>query len=1009
MARNNYVKSNKSKLLLILLLVGMLCLSLFGVACNQSATDDPPKYSYLEKDDGIISNPSFAYGTMDIAMSTYIKTSVTGWSKSKDTYSNNSSAVNSGVVSVSENGWQEVLSDLYSDSDFLKYLGVTKSDIENQLEQAGQPHEATDVKDYIIENYITPILPNPGCATDSEERIIYMMNNYATVNNSPVGLSQKITSSTEVTLEKGENAQIKVWVRTQNISDNGASIRLANSFNGNTQADVALINIDTQGAWKQYTLFVEGDSQFKTSFKLSLGLGYSLNYETQGTAYFDNVEVIKYTAEESADFKTAKGSNYETATLDYTSTTKKIYKDNVLGDNNLVVSLSLDTENYNFVQETTKNTNLVGTIKGEFSGNATDLNANVLTTNIAEDGKNSAKLDLKNASYSLNIESTDFLVATEEYAYVELFVKNQLNKFSSTSITFNVIDKYNSHTELRSAVATITEVSNEWQKVGLIIKNNFDSETYPNANRTFIIQLVVGPTDLSTAEYKNDFANGTVFISIPTITKGATSLLEDETNKNNYEMFKLYSTVASGSTALYAGLDSDFTDSSNSEIYNLTTNPSDVGKILTGPSTVSNFQGIVANHFYINEETENNEISKAINTRVGDGDADGNFAGLINTKYLSTYKTKLTDIEKALGFDSDDDDNYQPIMIYNNTPNSYGFIGQAKTINASAYAQISVTLRVYGNAIANVYLVDVSDTVKNVIEFNNPENNEVKKLSLNVTSDMMEDNGWVTLDFFVATGATSKNFRVEIWNGSRDGQADSQGYVFVKDVNVITSSAFVEPTKADYAFVETSNPLYNEYKNNGEEINNQIIYKRPLTDTEKQFNAEQTDSSNLVTYENNYIWAENATMIYAIYNTIDPVEVDPYTKNNDNENVSGGCTAETDPSTFWLSFSSIILIVALVVAIVMLFIKTVRRRRKANRSDAKSHYKVTSRVRPNKVTDKKEQEQVTVEDKVQLEEQTDAKESTDTDEVEVEQTEQTLDSYVYGEVEVFGEGEEDNN
>ena len=280
MSRNNCFKSNNSKLILILLMVGILCLSLFGVACNKSSTTTPPKYSYTEKDDGLISNPTFSYGTMDVATSSYIKTSVTGWSKSKDTYSNNSSSVNSGIIKVTEDGWQEVLSELYSDSDFLKYLGVNKTDIKNQLKDDNQPHEAEDVKKYIIENYIEPKLPNPGPASSnaytSKDRIIYMMNNYATVNSASVGLSQKIASSTEVTLEKGENAQIKVWVYTEkNVSNNGASIRLASSFNGNSQADVALININTNGAWKQYTLFVEGDSEFKTSFKLSLGLGYS--------------------------------------------------------------------------------------------------------------------------------------------------------------------------------------------------------------------------------------------------------------------------------------------------------------------------------------------------------------------------------------------------------------------------------------------------------------------------------------------------------------------------------------------------------------------------------------------------------------------------------------------------------------------------------------------------------------------------------------------------------------
>ena len=1013
MARNNYSKSNKSKLILVLLLVGIFCLSLFGVACSKSETTEPPKYSYSETDDGLISNPTFSYGTTDIVISSYIKTSVTGWSKSKDTYSTNSSSVNSGIIKVTDEGWEEVLSELYSDSDFLKYLGVNKTDIKNQLKDENQPSETEDIKNYVIENYIKPKFPNPGYADGSLDRIVYMMNNYATVNSASVGLSQKITSTSEVTLEKGENAKITVWVLTQNITENGASIRISNSFSGNSQADVSLININTQGIWKKYTLFVEGDSEFNTSFKIALGLGYSLNYETQGTVYFDNIEVVKYTAEQDnnennvLDYVEAKGTNVEVANLDYANTTKQLYTETQLGDNNLVVNLSLNSSNYGFTQSPVN-----PTYKESIKGGFTDKDAKK-TEDLVIDNKEAIKLELTNAAYTLNINSSDFVVGTEKYAYVEFFVKNQLNKFSSTAITVNVLDIYKSHTELRSSLATVSNVSDEWQKVSLVIKNNFDSEKYQNADRTFSIQLVVGPTDLTTAKYKNDFATGNVYVSIPTIAKGDNALLDDESNKDNYEMFKLFSSVASGSTALYAGLDSDYADSSNTETYALTTNPSDIGKILTGPSTVYGYQGITANHFYINEETDDNEIDKEVNTRIGNGE-NGNFAGLINTKYLNTYKEieynsqkVLSSIASKLDFNNGDDD-YQSIMIYNNDEDSYGFIGNASTINASSYAKVSVTLRVVDNAVANIYLVDVSETVKNVIKFNNPLSNEVKELSLEVTSDMMEDDGWVTVDFFVATGATEKDFRVEIWNGSRDAQTNSKGYVFIKDIVVSTSGAFVEPSKADYAFVESDNPLYNEYKNNDENITYQIIYQRPLTQTEKDYNKVQTDSSKIVSYANNYVWAQNATMIYAVYNTIDPVEIDPFANDTDNDDTtSGGCTAETDPSTFWLSFSSILLIVALIVAIAMLFIKNIRRRNKANRSDAKSHYKITSRVHTQKAKTKKVEEEI-IEDEeiIENDEIEDNSEVEETQVEDSEQTEETLDSYVYGEVEVFGNEDE---
>ena len=81
--------------------------------------------------------------------------------------------------------------------------------------------------------------------------------------------------------------------------------------------------------------------------------------------------------------------------------------------------------------------------------------------------------------------------------------------------------------------------------------------------------------------------------------------------------------------------------------------------------------------------------------------------------------------------------------------------------------------------------------------------------------------------------------------------------------------------------------------------------------------------------------------------------------------------------------------------IAMLIIKNLLRKRKATKSDAMSHYTVRSRVRkPSKSNQKtnKEEEVVAFEPvmEVDVEEQTEDKE-------------QTLDDYVYGDVQDFGE------
>ena len=125
---------------------------------------------------------------------------------------------------------------------------------------------------------------------------------------------------------------------------------------------------------------------------------------------------------------------------------------------------------------------------------------------------------------------------------------------------------------------------------------------------------------------------------------------------------------------------------------------------------------------------------------------------------------------------------------------------------------------------------------------------------------------------------------------------------------------------------------------------------------------------------------------------------------SEDETEESGCTAQTDPSSFWLSFSSILLGVVLVLAILMLFIKNYRRRRKANASDAKSHFTVTSRTRNVKSAKAQNKEELPVEEPEEIFEEAFEDDNAEVSE-ETQETEQTLDDYVYGNVQDFGETE----
>ena len=358
-------------------------------------------------------------------------------------------------------------------------------------------------------------------------------------------------------------------------------------------------------------------------------------------------------------------------------------------------------------------------------------------------------------------------------------------------------------------------------------------------------------------------------------------------------------------------------------------------------------------------------------------------------------------------------------MIYNAVEDNYGFIGRTNNVSASSFAKVSVTLRVVDDAVAYVYLVNVAEQQKSVLTFEDFTEYEYdlqidgapKKFELNVTSDMMI-NGWLTVNFYIATGASSKDFRVEVWNGDRFGTDKSTGFVFVKEITVNSSaSAFSEPNSINDAFTTSGNPLY------GLNENTLIKYthKRAWTELEKEFNEKHPDEAledMKGNYAPKYVWVtennDKNTFIYAVFNSIDPVLVDPDGHTHDDEKVSNGCTAETDPSTFWLSFSSIILAVVLLAAIIALFVKNFIRRQKANKSDAKSHYTITSRVKAKKKAEKKtaKKDIDDNDDKDNNEVEEVVEEDTVEEVIQNEEKDDNLDNYVYGDVEVFGNDEE---
>ncbi len=1033
MAKKGFFKTLKNKLVLVLMLVCVFSFSMFGfVACgdDDSSSSNDPSYTYNQTDDGTIKNANFDYGTVGTLTTGYPKTSTTGWTRSTH-LSAPSSLVNSGVIKTTDTAWADLMTTLSKDGDFKAYLESKGLDLEAvsdaiKAEKENDNYSPTeaDIAEYISKNEISKYFTNPGKSPNSEDNNVYMLNNYVEKDLLGSGTAQRLTSSSTIALEKDSYAKISVWVKTQNITsqnakgDYGANIVITSKFNSTSQAEYRISNIIAED-WTEYVLYVKADKNYDCEIILNLGLGYGRGYTnnvlnfTEGTAYFDN---ITYEVVDNLDGVTLDG----TKTMVFGSEKELELK----SGNTFLYNMEFDVPASYFTELNFSNDSSYYALtksnvnSGSYTSETvvSEANAknpqNTLSTNAqySVDG-NKITLSLENSSYTFKIDNNgaNFKVKAGNYSYLTFDITNQLSVYGSTAISVDVFEVYNGKDIKRPAVTTFSTADDEAVKAGILFKNNFDE-----GEKEFFINVVVGPASLtSVTNIKQDLATGTVIIDNLQLKD---NVAVPEEKDDAYTLYEFYTTQANTEVALYAGFDQDFTEEEESaSAYSFTTAPGNVGSVYFHPVDVKGYFGVTPEHTYMNSGLGNDKL----NTRSSLEGENGSYAGIINSKYAKINSNYPLRDQIISATDNDEDKDVQALMIYNAQAESYGYIGETVSVLQSSLANVSAKIKVVGdNTFAYIYLVDTVQNEKNVLTFedftvnNNlvsasPNGTQIDgnslKFAIKVTKDMCNEDGWATVNFYIAAGKESKDFRVEIWNGTRDGSTNSEGMVLVEELSVTTATAFYEPERYEDAFSLTGNPLFDAYNKSADCFttgNGKLIsYTQELNTTEKDFNQEYPDQK--VTYAPKYVWAQTDYMVYAIFNSIDPVPVDPYSNITEEEETGSGCTTtiSDDPSAFWLGFSSIALGVVLVLAIIALFIKNYRVRHSYDNKDAKSHYTVKTRTSYKKVEDKAKDE---VKEDELIEPELEQPEENESSE------EQTLDEYVYGDVEDFGQTEENS-
>lgn len=940
MTKTNFLKG-KMKTLLILLLTCVFSLSLvFAIACDEDDTTvkyDPSfTYTdYTQSTTALITNGDFTSGLAEKTAKDFPVSSINSWNVGADTNSD-ASILTNGVVLTTDDGWKELMGTFYGVSNF-------KSWAEEKFNSGNKIDSKEDFQTIMtgangIKN------PKKADSSMADDKVLMLANFVNPTNTDGRGTAMKASSTSTITLEKGKMAKISVWVNTtsiySNYADFGANVRVLATVNGIQQATYTVKNIQTNGVWKQINILVKGNEYLDTTIAVTLGLGMGSTPRTvdefcEGFAFFDGVTAEVEDTFTGADAISYKGASFSSEPFNGNEDFYKVNYDS-----------AVDTYGYslNFNEQLGSSLTDVAISGGPITFNETAYGYAYATNNYSVNATSDEYvITLENSAIHVNITSSAFVVPNESYVLLNFKLKNELSAYDKSGIKLFIVDKFGASVNKPSdAIITNETISEDFVEYTVLVKNNF----VDGADREFELILTVGTEKpLEQTTNKAYYPTGTITLSDVRFMSGA---LDSEDRAFNF-LSSLADTAENNvSYALYAGYSADYAKPNDDTEYPFSISFVNKHNVNTEIVNPSQYLGVTADHAYVKADATNT----AINTNDN--------AGVISSAGTYANAEILTKLGDFAG------EKIYPLMINVNDGKSYGFIGEKLTTSASAYTKISVKVKVTDNAVAYVYLVDMSKENKlnvltqtfngNYDKYNaNYENELVVKVTADTANKYADPNGWVEVSILFATGKDAIDYRIELWNGERDrATADTtkNGYVFFEGLK---TGSFTESQTTYAEKVGDNNAINQAYTTtvNGTQVltdadltANGILYKQELTDLEVKYNAEE---GGKISYPAKYVYVDNKledeskTFVYAIFNSINPVETDPYASSEEEtEEEDTGCTAKVDSATFWLQFSSILLAVVLVFAMIMLLVKTLRRRH-TKKKKVRSRYSVTSR------------------------------------------------------------------
>lgn len=956
----------RKTLTLLLALLTALCL-VFGVACDDTATTSSSSSDETEEDEVTptdyqsIKNGDFEFGTFDDDVTYPVYTGI-NWTRYRDnSYSSSaiSSTKNSGIIDTDD----EAYNDIASTNNFPKEDDSDEYWNPHTPEYYGLSTEGQGGTRYTYDEETFEDNPNEDKYVTSGSKILMIHNVTATSGR---GTAQKFVSSSSLTSSTGY-AKISVWVMTkdlktlQDTEEFGAYISINNTLSS-SRSPFLIKNINTEGKWACYVVYLETSDYVESSYTVTVGLGfgsdeYMAEY-VEGFAYFDEIH-----------FEELDQTTYETETADVADGNKYSLFDD---DGNEVTKdrLKVSQTGTTYSDEYTANVDENGTVTENATGKATTVKYIYSHLMASEDATPSTVTGEYNEVYPVTTEyktgATGGVAAFNTLAidgvtnpvsedaqtvYIKL---DSPSTYSVTTGSYKIADgaykQYNFLTNVGTELAgqpgatfEVIEVDKDGNELGTVSVAE-DYTTYSSddgANVWKTISIFVS-NDTGTERYiqfrltlgaTGELSSGGTDYSL---TKGYALLTDINTRDLPEEEYNNVSSEADYTSTITLGYEYPNgmeDDDDDDDDFAFTATNATSGNLYTQPAVgVVDYTGVVGGHTMTGGEnkayTDENVVS-----------------GIVSSKYISdeTY-TELTDDTKAAVQSLAGSSNIQPLVIQNNAMATYGYLGSSLTFSANTTTLVTVQVKVLDGATAYVYLAN-ADPLSNFGVLNVSTNNDGdKELMVTVTSTNAptSDSEWVTVNFLVTTGDEDITYRVELWNGARDGSVQSAGTVIFNKVETSTpdsANAVKAQLEADFGTAKS------EYE-----------YTR-ATATVTTTDSDGNETTYERTYEPTVVFTEytNGASIIASYETIDAAtEIDETDTDDDDDDDSSDDSSDTTDTTdatvnVALQITSIVIAAVLILVLIVVIIRMLVKKHKKVEVSSANYYNRDSRQKAQQI------------------------------------------------------------